>query len=192
MFTKLFTTMKVNPLLIFILLVLSTSSGYAGENIRITNAWISEAPPTAKALAGYMEIHNSSDKPVFLRSITSDWFEQSEFHKTEIHEGMARMTPVPRITIKPDSKVVFEPGGLHLMLINPGRAIKAGNTVPMTLHFTNNNTLAFKAKVKKMSAMKNHEGHNMSHDIKMDEHGDHHEMHDNREDIKHDHKPHKH
>lgn len=184
--------MKNTSLLFLALLLTSISSAYATDKVKIKNAWISEAPPMAKSLAGYMEIHNKTDKSVLLRSIKSPGFERSEFHKTEIHEGMARMTPVSRLVIKPHSKVVFEPGGLHLMLINPKKLIKAGDKVEMTLHFSNDTKLTFNATVKKMSSMHNHSSHEMHHDMKMDESHDNHDMQENREDMKHDHQPHKH
>lgn len=184
--------MKKTSLLVFALLFISFTPVLASDKIKIKNAWISEAPPMAKSLAGYMEIHNMTDKSVMLRSITSNNFERAEFHKTEIHEGMASMAPVSRIVVKPHSKVSFEPGGLHLMLINPKRSFKAGDKLEMVLHFTNDTNLSFNATVKKMSGMADHSDHKMPHDTKMDEHRDNHEMLEDREDMKHDQKPHSH
>lgn len=184
--------MKKTSLLFLALLLASSTSSFAADKVKIKNAWVSEAPPMAKALAGYLEIHNKTDKSVMLRSISSPDFERSELHKTEIHEGMARMTPVSSLMIKANSKIIFEPGGLHLMLINPRKTVKAGDKLEMTLHLTNDTKLTFKATVKKMSSMHEHSGHEMQHDMKMDESHDNHDMHENREDMKHDHKPHKH
>lgn len=166
-------------------LVLFTSTVTA-EKVTVKNAWINEAPPMARSLAGYMEIHNKADKSIMIRSITSTKFERSEFHKTEIKDGMARMTPVSHLTIEPRSKITFTPGGLHLMLINPSKALKAGDEVPVTLHFTNDTKVTFNVKVKKMSSTHDHSGHEMNHDKEMVENND------NHENMKHDHKPHKH
>lgn len=184
--------MKKTSPLILILFLVSITTASAADKVNITNAWVSEAPPTAKTLAGYMEIHNKSDKSIMLRSISSPSFERSEFHKSEIHEGVARMTPVSRLTIKANSKITFEPGGLHLMLINPRKTIKAGDKVEITLYFNNDTTLTFNANVKKMSSMHDHSGHEMQHNMKMEELHDNHDIQGSREDMKHDHKPHRH
>ncbi|WP_455218313.1 copper chaperone PCu(A)C [Kaarinaea lacus] len=135
--------------LFFLVLFITSLSSYAEESVQVTNAWINEAPPMAKSLAGYMEIHNRTDKSIMLRSITSPNFELAEFHKTEIQDGMARMTPVSQVVIKPHSKISFEPGGLHMMLINPRKEIKKGEKIEITLHFPNDKELTFTAKVKK-------------------------------------------
>ena len=147
----------------------------------------------AKSMAGYMEIHNMSDQTVMLRSITSEDFERSEFHRTEIKDGMARMSPVSHLSIKPHDKISFEPGALHLMLIHPKKVFKAGDKVNMTIQFTNDTKLSFEASVKKMAHVEDH-SHNV---MKMDDHkdinmDDHRDMQEDREEMKHDSMPHSH
>ena len=43
---------------------------------------------------------------------------------------------VKRLALKPDEEVRFAPGGLHLMLLKPKRALRAGDRVRITLHFS--------------------------------------------------------
>lgn len=184
--------MKLKSLIILTLLLIPFTSALAAEKIKVTNAWVSEAPPMAKSLAAYLEIHNMTNKNIMLRSITSNNFEHTMIHKTEIKDGMARMSPVSHLVIKPHTKIRFEPGGYHLMLMKPKKALKAGDKVEMTLHFSDDYKLAFSASVKKMSHMEDHSKHEMHHDMKMDDNHDDHDMHEDREEMKHDHMPHSH
>lgn len=156
----------------------------ASDQVEIKNAWIREAPPMMKMLAGYMEIHNKGDKAIMIRSVTAKDFGRIELHKTIIRNGMAEMKAVPRIIIKAGETVTFKPGSFHMMLFNPTKALKAGNNVEFTMHFSNGRSEAFTATVKKMSAMDGDSSHHMQgmeHDMKdMD-----HNM-DNMDDMEHD------
>ena len=185
--------MKIWSLIISIFLVSYLSIAIADENIKITDAWVNEAPPMAKTMACYMEIHNMSDQAVMLRSITSEDFDRSEFHKTEIKNGMAHMSAVTNLSIKPHEKISFEPGKLHLMLINPKHAFKAGDKIHLTIQFTNDTKLSYEVAVKKMSQMQDQ----MHHDVQMDNHNDMNmddsrDMHEERDDMKHESMPHSH
>ncbi len=68
--------MKSHDLIItsFFLVLFSLNHASAGENITIQNAWLREAPPTIKKMAGYLEIENSSDKTLTLISAESSDF----------------------------------------------------------------------------------------------------------------------
>ena len=187
--------MNIKPLFFFVLLITPFTGILADEKIKVTDAWVSEAPPMAKSLAGYLEIHNNGDESVMLRSVTSNMFESAMMHKTEIKNGMATMSHVNEVVIKPHSKFRFEPGGYHIMLMNPKKTLKAGDKVEMTLQFTDNSKVAFTASVKKMSHMENYSDHKTQKDMKMDDSHDmkmdDHDM-EEREDMKHDTMPHKH
>lgn len=185
--------MRIKSLIIVTLLIITPfSTVFSAEKIKITNAWVSEAPPMAKSMAAYMEIKNMTDKSVMLRSITSNNFERSMIHKTEIQNGMAKMSPVSHLVIKPNETIRFEPGKYHLMLVNPQKVLKAGDKVDLTLQFTNDLKMTVKASVKKMSHTEGHSNHEKHDDVKMDDHHDDRDMHEDREEMKHDQMPHTH
>lgn len=145
-----------------IIFTLFSSAGMASEKVEIMNAWIREAPPMMKMLAGYMEIHNKGKESVMLRSVNSSSFARVEIHRTEIHNGMAQMKPASNVIIKAGEVVTFKPGGLHLMLINPVKSLKAGDKVKITLNLSDGNSLVFTATVKKMSGMEGDSSHDMN------------------------------
>lgn len=117
------------------LLVLPWCGAFAASGVTLEDAWIREAPPNMRALAGYFVLQNDGDQALVLRGAASDDFEQIELHQTEVTEGVARMKRLETVTVDPGSRVTFEPGGAHLMLMAPRRTLKAGDMVGVTLEF---------------------------------------------------------
>lgn len=104
----------------------------ASVESRPPNPWIRLAPPDAMMLAGYRRIDNDGELPMRLRSIRSDAFGAIELHRTEVVDGVSRMREVPSLTIAPGGSVVLEPGGMHLMLMQPQRALREGDEVAIS------------------------------------------------------------
>lgn len=133
---------------LFSLLVLAFAPGRASD-IVIQDAWIPEAPPTAKVLACYLTIENHSEAAVMLESITSDDFGAVEIHASEMHDGMMHMRKEHHLHIDADSSIKLEPGGYHLMLMDKKRPLKAGDHVDIELRFSNDESMRIKAAVRK-------------------------------------------
>lgn len=63
------------------------------------------------------------------------------FRRVQVHQsyttkdGNARMRAVPQVTVPAHGVVRFAPGGYHLMLMDPVRPLRAGETVAAELHF---------------------------------------------------------
>ncbi len=143
--------MKSRNLIItsFFLVLFSLNHAFAGENIHIQNAWIREAPPTIKVMAGYLEIENSSDKALTLISAESPEFERVEFHLSQTEDGVARMQQLERIIIDPDTTFSFKPGEYHLMFFNNSVPMREGQNVSIKLTFKGGETLYFDAIIKR-------------------------------------------
>lgn len=130
--------------------------------IVVKNAWVREAPPVSPVLAGYMVIENHTDKPNELVSVKSSAFQKIEIHKTIFKDGMAEMESQNALTIEAEKNVELKPGGTHLMLINPVKPLKAGDTVNFILVFSNGSKSIVSAPVKKASAKKAEDQHHHS------------------------------
>ncbi len=133
----------------FFLIFLLTNSAFAGENVHIQNAWIREAPPAIKVMAGYLDIENSSDSTLTLVSAESPEFERIEFHISQRENGVARMQQLERIVIDPDTTFSFEPGEYHLMFFNNSVPMREGKNVSIKLTFKDGKTLYFNAIIKR-------------------------------------------
>jgi len=134
----------------------------AGPSLAVGDAWIREAPPGVAVLAGYLRLDNRGDKALVVEAIRSQDFERIELHRTVVEEGVARMLPVDRLEIPPGGSVSLEPGGMHLMLFNPGRPLRQDDRVAFSVELADNACQRFEAVVKRVSgdeSLQHHQHH---------------------------------
>jgi len=84
--------------------------------------------------AGYFEIDVTGD-PGALVSVTSPQAGRIEMHETMAHGTMSRMRPLDRIPVRNGDRLVFAPGGRHLMIYDLVPAVHAGSAMTLVLHF---------------------------------------------------------
>ncbi len=146
---------------LFFLMFLLQASAFADEGIQIKNAWLREAPPTIKIMAGYLEIENSSDKALVLVSAESNEFERIEFHLSQTENNVARMQQQHKIMIAANTTFVFEPNSYHLMLFNHVGPMREGKLTSIKLTFEGGEMHVFDAVVKRFDSTEihNHEYH---------------------------------
>ena len=118
-------------------LLAGISPASAVPDLVIREPWIREAPPTARVLAGYLTLVNTGDSTITVTTISSPDFEGAEIHRTVIEDGVARMLPVNQLEIPASGQLTLEPGGLHLMLFDPRRALAEGDSATLTIHRSN-------------------------------------------------------
>ncbi|MBA3581833.1 MAG: copper chaperone PCu(A)C [Gammaproteobacteria bacterium] len=116
------------------------------------NPYVAEAPPNAKALAAYVQIKNLGNNDTALASVSSPDFEKVEIHSMSMENGVMHMAEQKNLSIPANSEVILKSGGLHIMLINPKRALKAGDSVEILFTEQNNTTHLIDAQVKRIGA----------------------------------------
>ena len=114
---------------------LSADRGLHQHELTVEGAWIREAPPVAKVMAGYLTIHNPAQEPAVLEGAESPLFDRIEIHRTGMKGGMAGMERQRSVTIPARGQLEFVPGGLHLMLMGPKKPLAAGSMATITLRF---------------------------------------------------------
>lgn len=154
MIQKLISTTFLSILLIPVLsfaeeVVVPVAENNVSPTVKITNAWIAEAPPTTSVLAGYMQLENTSARDIVLIGMVSQDFERVDIHETVIKGDKVSMVAHETLSIPAGKTVSLEPGGFHLMLIEAKKPLKAGDTVEIVLHFQENVTQPVKMEVKK-------------------------------------------
>ncbi|MFM1976352.1 MAG: hypothetical protein RL145_1198 [Pseudomonadota bacterium] len=92
-------------------------------------------PIAGRPSAGYFAIENSGPKADRLVAITSPDFARVEMHDTVSEGGMKKMVKLDGVDIAAGSTLEFTPGGKHLMLFDPTKPLKNGDSVKMTLTF---------------------------------------------------------
>lgn len=103
--------------------------------------------------AGYFVLENEGRDTVRVDSIVVSVAGVTELHETTIDSaGVARMRPVEMLVVPPDSTVRLRPGGLHLMVLDVRRELRAGERVPMTVWINGGRSLTTTAAVRQASA----------------------------------------
>ena len=118
--------------IVLIAAVLASAPAAACPGLAVEQAWIREAPPGAMS-AAYARLVNRGKRPLVVDGARSADFGGAGLHRTVIDDsGIARMRE-GQLEIAPGGSALLEPGGWHLMLYDPARVLKAGDSVSLTL-----------------------------------------------------------
>lgn len=106
-------------------------------SIAITNAWMRATPPGATVGGGFLEIDNKGSAPDRLIGASAPaTADKVEMHESIIQGDVAEMRELTQgVPVPPGGKVVFEPGGKHLMFLGLKGRLTEGQTVKVQLSF---------------------------------------------------------
>jgi len=135
-----------------VMLLMTCLLAVADSSIVVRDAWVREAPPGAAVLAAYFTLENTGTKEDKLVAVRGPDFDKIEIHATEIRDGIARMIALDALPIAPHAVVRLAPGGYHLMLHHPRRALAAGMSVKLELRFESGTRLTVVAPVRRAEA----------------------------------------
>ncbi|WCM18819.1 copper chaperone PCu(A)C [Paraburkholderia bryophila] len=130
-------------------LTLALSLGFAfapvaqaagAKAISVKDAWVRWLPNNLPA-AGYATLVNASDKPVDLVDISSADYGDAMLHQTVSNGSSQKMVMVDKLTVPAHGQVAISPGGYHVMLENAKHKVAPGDTVHLTLKFSDGETL---------------------------------------------------
>ena len=122
------------------LLAFGLAASAAAPVAHVEHPWIRWLPANLPA-AGYTTIVNDGGGTLRLESATSPDYRSVMLHHSRLAHADSTMEMVDHLDIPAHDSVKLAPGGYHLMLSQPTRAIKPGDKVPMTLHFAGGATL---------------------------------------------------
>jgi copper(I)-binding protein len=88
--------------------------------------WVRVAPPGTSMLAGYAIVRNDCAVAVTVVGAESLDFASASLHTTVVEGGVSRMRAAGAVRIEPHARLVLAPGGQHLMLMGPARALPEG------------------------------------------------------------------
>ena len=96
---------------------------------QVKDGWIRLMPGNMPMQAGFGRIDNRCATPATVVSARSVAYGSVELHESKLVGGVSRMRAVPELRIAPDAAAVLQPGGLHLMLMQPKATLKPGSRV---------------------------------------------------------------
>ncbi len=111
--------------------LLAACSPSSGE-VEIIDPWTPEAPP-GRMMAGFMQIDNHRADEIVLVDAESPQFGHVEIHTMVMEDGVMRMRRLEELRIPAGQTAMLEPGGLHIMLIEPLDDYPAGSLLDIEL-----------------------------------------------------------
>jgi periplasmic copper chaperone A len=97
--------------------------------------------PAARDIATvYLTIRNTGETDDALIAASTDITERVELHQSIVENGLVTMRHVEELVVPAGGQLVLEPGGHHLMLINP-EPLAEGDTYTLRLTFRESDDL---------------------------------------------------
>lgn len=122
---------KKRPALWLAFLVLGTTPVMACD-LKVSDAWIREAPPGLMTLGGYASLENDSKELLQIVKLWSPAFAEVQMHQSVVKNGIASMHEIDKLEIPAHQRVVFAPSGKHFMLMGAQQALKKGDAVEVS------------------------------------------------------------
>jgi copper(I)-binding protein len=108
-----------------------------GENVQVSDAWARSSPAGVTDGAAYMTLESAVDDQLVGASVPTDVAAAVQLHETVAgDEGAAiTMQHVSVVELPANETVAFEPGGLHMMLLDIAGPLESGSSFELTLTF---------------------------------------------------------
>ena len=139
----------MKQLLLLTLFIISTSIHADSSKIIFSDGWIKNLPPVVPVRAGYIKISNPTNVAVEITTLQSDLFDAVEMHETTMEAGMMKMAELFSVKLPAKSKVELKPGAKHIMFISPKFPLAIGDSVKMTVTFSDQKSQVVEFEVKK-------------------------------------------
>lgn len=121
----------------------------ATGGVTADGAWLREQKDISASSAAYFSLCNGAMAPATLTDISTPAAAIAMIHETSRDDkGVVSMAPVDAIALAPGERVVFEPGGKHVMLMSLSGPISSGDHAQLTLHFADGAAIAVDAVVR--------------------------------------------
>lgn len=106
----------------------------ACDGLTLENARIIEAPPGATVLAAYASLHNAGKQALTITGVDGPDFATAEFQQMSMVNGMMHMQRQDDLVIPAQGSLTLRTGENHLMLMDPKRLLKSGDSSSLVIH----------------------------------------------------------
>jgi periplasmic copper chaperone A len=136
--------------------LLFATQAYAGE-VSVSDAWSRATAPGQEV--GMVALVITSQKDARIVAVSSPASATAEIHTMTMDNGVMKMRQLEYLALSAKKPATLGPGGNHLMLIGLKQALKAGETVALTLtvQFADKSTEMVKvnAEIRALTGMQN-------------------------------------
>ena len=116
---------------LFAIAALLLSCQALADGINVTDAWARATAPGQET--GSVGLVISSRKDARIIAVRSPVAASAEIHTMSMENGVMKMRQLANLPIPANQPVTLGPGGVHLMLVGLKHALKAGESVPLTI-----------------------------------------------------------
>jgi copper(I)-binding protein len=114
----------------------AASTNPSAGTMVVSDAWARASMTIEGTTAVYLVITNGTAMDDALVSVSTPAAATAELHETMAGDsGMMQMEPVDRIAVPRGATATLEPGGYHIMLVNPTARLDPGASIELTLTF---------------------------------------------------------
>lgn len=118
------------------------------NQLEVRDAWVRAAAKDANS-AGYLKIVNGTMQNDTLLAVQAEDVNRSEVHESfTTAEGLSGMRPADSLVIAPGSTLLLQPGSFHLMLMGIEKEFQAGDSLQISLQFSQAGTITKEAEVR--------------------------------------------
>ncbi len=106
------------------------------NGINVQGAWARPARQGENGVVYFLLENHTAETHEVLAAV-SDVAETVEIHESQLSGDVMQMRRLESVSIGPGAEVIFEPGGLHIMLIGLKKDLQIGDEIELTLQFRN-------------------------------------------------------
>lgn len=137
-----------------VLMAPATFAGPASDELEATGlsareGWAFPAAAGSPFSMAFLVLNNRGDKERVLQSASSPVAEKVALHAAVADLSPDTTTPVESIPVSPEDDLIFAPGGPRLMLMGLKQALEIGDQFPLTLHFSDGDSISLDVTVSK-------------------------------------------
>ena len=122
-------------------------------DLMVDHPWARASIGKAKAGAAYLTIVNGGSEPDRLIAVETPAAKRAELHTHIMENGVMKMRPLTAVEVAPGEPTVFQPGGLHVMLMGLKAPLAEGETFPLTLSFEKAGKIEITVKIEAPASM---------------------------------------
>lgn len=133
-------------------LVLLPSLVFAAPALRVEQGYSYATPAPGITAVGFLTVVNEGPADRLV-SVETPGASRVEIHEMSMAGGMMRMRALPAgLAVPAQGRLSLEPGGYHLMLIEPKQALSVGGELPLNLVFEKAGRLETRLQVRSREA----------------------------------------
>ena len=147
---------RIGPVLLLAGLLAATA---VQAQVNVMMPWVRGTAAGQKSTAAFMQLEAHASGDVALIGARSPLAQSVELRAAQRSGDSTKMRPVQKLDIRAGKRLDLKPGRSELLLHGPGRPIKKGEMVPITLEFETADARRFTVEIQAEAMARNAHSH---------------------------------